>query len=160
MASVIFSLEMSREEITKRMLVCRVRREAHQAHQGPHGPQRLGAARRNGRARREGAAVHRRQPQHVAHGDPRQVPPPQAAARPQARGDRLPAAHELRHEGRVAPARGLASSRARSSCSPRRSTSPSSRSRSSTVAPSSAATRSPCSPTCVSPAQSSKTPTS
>ena len=34
-------------------------------------------------------------PEHVADGDPRQVPPAQAAARPQARRHRLPAADEL-----------------------------------------------------------------
>ena len=54
-----------------------------------------------------GAAVHRRQPEHVADGDPRQVPPAQAAARPQARRHRLPAADELGQARRVAPAGGL-----------------------------------------------------
>jgi HAMP domain-containing protein len=44
------------------------------------------------------AAVHRRLAQHVAHGDPGQVPPAQAAARPQARDHRLPPADELRQK--------------------------------------------------------------
>ena len=96
MASVIFSLEMSREEITKRMLSAESKVKLTEAHQRPHGSQRLGAARADGRARCEGATVHRRQPQHVAHGDPRKVPPPQAAARPQVGGDRLPATYEFR----------------------------------------------------------------
>ena len=58
-----------------------------------------------------------------------------------------------------APAGGLASSPASSSCWPRSCRSPSSRCPSSTVVPSSAPTRSRCCPTCVSPARWSRTPT-
>ena len=79
-------------------------------------------------------------PEHDDDGDPGQGPPAQAAPRPAADRDRLPAADDLGQEGRVAASSRSRSSPARSSCWPRSSRSRSSRSPSSTVAPSSAPT--------------------
>ena len=58
----------------------------------------------DGRGRRR-AAVHRRLPEHVDDGDPGQVPPAQAAARPQARHHRLPAADVAAASGSRAASR-------------------------------------------------------
>ena len=53
-----------------------------------------------------GADLHRRLAEPHADGDPREGAPAQAAQRPQARDPRLPAAHDLGPQGRVAPAGG------------------------------------------------------
>ena len=86
------------------------RRGAHPAAEAAPGPargQRLDQdGPHDGRAVRR-AAVHRRQPEHVADGDPGQVPPAQAAPRPQGRDHRLPAADVQRQARRVPPAGGL-----------------------------------------------------
>ena len=66
-----------------------------------------------------GAAVHRRLAEPHADGDPGQGAPAQAAPRPQAGDPRLPAAHDVRPQGRVPPAGGRRSSPGRSSCWPR-----------------------------------------
>ena len=68
-------------------------------------------------------------PEHVDDGDPGQVPPAQAAPRPQARRHRLPAADDARARRSSPASRRSRSSPVRSSCSPRSSRSRSSRSR-------------------------------
>src|SRR5690606_37947323 len=54
-----------------------------------------------------GAAVRRRFSEPHHDGDPRQGPPAQTAPRSQARRGRLPAADDLRQEGRIPPAGSL-----------------------------------------------------
>ena len=99
-----------------------------EAAQRPDGRGRLGQDRRDHGQDLRGAAVHRRLPEHVADGDPRQVPPPQAAPRPQARGHRLPAADVVAASASSPASRRSRSSPVRSSCWPRSSRSRSSRS--------------------------------
>ena len=85
MATCIFSLEMSRNEITMRLLSAEARVPLHHMRTGKLTDDdwtRL--ARRMGEVVQR-AAVHRRLTEHVDDGDPGQVPAPQAAARPQAR---------------------------------------------------------------------------
>ena len=159
MATCIFSLEMSRNEITMRLLSAEARVPLHHMRTGQLTDDdwtRL--ARRMGEVVRR-AAVHRRLAEHVDDGDPGQVPPAQAAPRPQARHHRLPAADVRAASGSRAASRRSPSSPGRSSCWPRSSRSRSSRSPSSTVAPSSAPTRSRRCPTFASPGRSSRTPT-
>jgi replicative DNA helicase len=79
MASVVFSLEMSKTEITMRLLSAEAQIQLQHMRKGTmrdddwnNGwPRRWAGVRR--------AAVHRRLAQHVAHGDPGQVPAAQAA---------------------------------------------------------------------------------
>ena len=99
MATVLFSLEMGRNEITMRLLSAEARvplqHDAHRADErrrlGPAGP-----ADERGRGR---AAVHRRLAEHVADGDQGQVPSAEAAERPEVRHHRLPAADVLAQAG-------------------------------------------------------------
>jgi hypothetical protein len=84
--TVVFSLEMGRNEITMRLLSAEARADERRR-LGPAGP-----ADERGRGR---AAVHRRLAEHVAYGDQGQVPSAQAATRPQAGDHRLPAADVL-----------------------------------------------------------------
>ena len=77
-------LEMSRNEITMRLLSAEAKIALHAHAQGHDERRRLDqAGPHDGRGQR-GAAVHRRQPEHDDDGDPGQVPPAQAAPRPQA----------------------------------------------------------------------------
>ena len=97
--AVIFSLEMSRNEITMRLLSAEARVALHHMRTGQLSDDdwtRL--ARRIERGRRR-PAIHRRLAEHVDDGDPGQVPPAQAAARPEAGRHRLPAADELAASG-------------------------------------------------------------
>ena len=89
---MIFSLEMSRNEITMRLLSAEARVPLQNMRNGTDARGGLDpAGAHDGRGLR-GPAVHRRLPEHVADGDPGEVPAAQAAARPQARRHRLPAA--------------------------------------------------------------------
>ena len=91
--TVVFSLEMGRNEITMRLAVGRgAGADAHHAHRADE-RRGLGTSRQADERGRGRAAVHRRLAEHVADGDPGQVPSAEAAARPQARDHRLPAAH-------------------------------------------------------------------
>jgi replicative DNA helicase len=96
LTSVVFSLEMSKSEIVMRLLSAepdeRRRLDSH------------GAAHERDQ---RGAAVHRRLAQPHADGDPRQGAPAQAAPRPQADHPRLPAADDVRPQGRVPAAGGV-----------------------------------------------------
>ena len=159
-ASVIFSLEMSREEITKRMLAAESGVKLTRLTKGPMGPndwQRLAAT----AARVSKAPLFiDDSPQHVAHGDPRQVPPSQAATRPGSGRGRLPAAHEFGAQGRVTPARGQ---RVLASAQVARQGNLGARHRDLAVEPwrrSSAKRSGRCFRTCANPARSSKMPTS
>ncbi|MGX1251593.1 hypothetical protein RKD48_004104 [Streptomyces ambofaciens] len=94
--SVIFSLEMGRNEIAMRLLSAEgPRRAAPHAVRHDDGrrldPAGAPDARRVGRA-----ALHRRLPEPVDDGDPRQVPSSQTAQRPQAGRHRLPPADAVR----------------------------------------------------------------
>ena len=107
LTSVIFSLEMSKSEITMRLLSAEAKIPLNNIRKGPMTDEdwnKLGP--QDGPGLR-GADVHRRQPQHDDDGDPRQGSPAQAAPRPEADRDRLPAADDERQEGRVAAGRGL-----------------------------------------------------
>ena len=95
LTSVIFSLEMARNEIVMRLMSAEAQVPLAHMRSGTMSDadwQKL--ARKSGRDRR-GADVHRRLAEHVDDGDPGQVPAAEAEARPAA-GDRgLPAAHEF-----------------------------------------------------------------
>src|SRR5690625_2245299 len=106
MASVIFSLEMDKTEIHAPAVGRSPGADEPHARRF-HGRPRLAGDGPRHEPHRRCAAVHGRLGEHVADGDPRQVPSAEAEARPAARGDRLPAADELGQEGRIAPAGGL-----------------------------------------------------
>ncbi|GAA3410346.1 hypothetical protein GCM10018952_14450 [Streptosporangium vulgare] len=107
MTTVVFSLEMSRNEITMRLLSAEARVALHAMRSGTNDRRRLGqAGPEDGRGGR-GPAVHRRLAQHVDDGDQGQVPSSQAAQRPAVRHHRLPAADVLAEEDREPPERGL-----------------------------------------------------
>ena len=80
---------------------------------------RLDDDRLDARPHQRRAPLHRRQPEHDAGRDPREVPPPQAARGSEDGRHRLPAAHDERQARRVAPAGGRRSSPVRSSSSRR-----------------------------------------
>ena len=107
LASVIFSLEMTRNEITMRLLSAEARIPLNHMRNGHMTDDDWQQARPQDGRGLLGAAVHRRQPEHDDDGDPGQGPPAQAAPRPAADRHRLPAADDVGQEGRVPPARGL-----------------------------------------------------
>ncbi len=75
--------------------------------QGEHGRRGLDAVRPHDGFHQRGTALHRRLPEHVAHGDPVEVPAPEAAGGPETGHRRLPPAHDVRQARRIAPAGGL-----------------------------------------------------
>ncbi len=95
LAAAFFSLEMSRNEITMRLLSAEARRRR----LDPAGPPDERGLR--------GAAVHRRLAEHVHDGDQGQVPAAQTAARPAPGSHRLSAADDLGQTGGKPPGRGL-----------------------------------------------------
>jgi replicative DNA helicase len=101
MATAVFSLEMSRTEITMRILSAEATIQLQDLRKGTEEPGPVEQARADHGQDLRQPAVHRRQPEHVADGDPGQVPPAQAAAQPQDGRHRLPPADELGQEGRV-----------------------------------------------------------
>ena len=104
--AIFFSLEMGRSEIAMRLLAAEASIAHAQPAQGQHGAARLDQDRQRPRPDRRRPALHRRQPEHDPGRDPRQVPPAQPAGRAEDGRHRLPAADDLRQEGRVAPAGG------------------------------------------------------
>ena len=106
LTSVIFSLEMSRTEITMRLLSAEARIPLHHMRNGKMSDDDWQAGPQDGRGVR-GAALHRRLAQHDDDGDPGQGAAAQAAPRPAADHHRLPAADDVGQEGRVAAAGGL-----------------------------------------------------
>ena len=106
LTSVIFSLEMARNEIVMRLLSAEAQVPLAHMRSGTMSDADWQKLARKIRGDRRGADVHRRLAEHVDDGDPRQVPAAEAEARP-APGDRgLPAADELGEEGGVPPAGG------------------------------------------------------
>ena len=106
MTSAVFSLEMSKSEIVMRLLSAeaRIRLVGHACR--PDERRRLDAHGAADERDQRGADLHRRLAEPHAHGDPREGAPAQAAQRPQAGDPRLPAAHDVGPQGRVAPAGG------------------------------------------------------
>ena len=78
-ATVMFSLEMSRNELTMRLLSAEARVPLHAMRTGQMGEEDWTRLARRMSEVVERAAVHRRLAEHVDDGDPGQVPPPQAA---------------------------------------------------------------------------------
>ncbi len=106
-ATAVFSLEMSRSEITMRCLSAEAQIQLQDLRKGTIGDAGWKKLARIMGQISDSPLFIDDSPEHVAHGDPGQVPPAQAAAQPQARRHRLPPAHELGQEGRVPPAGGL-----------------------------------------------------
>ena len=107
MASVIFSLEMTRNEITMRLLSAEAKiplNHMRNGHMTDDDWTKL--ARKMGEVSAAPLFIDD-SPEHDDDGDPGQGPPAQAAPRPAADRHRLPAADDLGQEGRVPPARGL-----------------------------------------------------
>ena len=99
LTTAMFSLEMSRNEITMRLLSAEARVPLQAMRTG-----QLGEDDWTRLARRMSEVVDAPlfiddSPEHVDDGDPGQVPPPQAAARPADGDRRLPAAHDLTPAG-------------------------------------------------------------
>ena len=82
LTSVIFSLEMSRNEITMRLLSAEARVPLNHMRKGEMTEDDWNKLVPQDGPGLQRADVHRRQPQHDDDGDPRQGPPPQAAPRP------------------------------------------------------------------------------
>ena len=95
MPSIFFSLEMGRSEIAMRLLSAEASVPLQSMRKGTVRRAGLDEARRDPRPHQRRPALHRRQPQHDAGRDPRQVPPAQAEGRPEARRHRLPAADDV-----------------------------------------------------------------
>jgi replicative DNA helicase len=158
MATVLFSLEMGRNEITMRLLSAESRVPLQTMRTGPDERRRLGPAGPADERGRRRAAVHRRLAEHVDDGDQGQVPSAEAAPRPEVRHHRLPAADVLppRVENRQQEVSDLSRSLkllAKELDVPVVALSQLNR------GPSSAPTRSPCCPICVKAALSNKTRT-
>ena len=110
LTSVIFSLEMSRTEITMRLLSAEAKVPLQNMRKGTMREEDWTRLARTMGEVNNGAVVHRRFAEHVADGDPGEVPAAEAAARPEAGGDRLPAADDLGQAGRSPASRRSASS--------------------------------------------------
>ena len=128
--TIFFSLEMGRSEIAMRLMSAEASVPLQNMRKGTLDSRDWTTIASDARTHQRRPALHRRQPEHDARRDPREVPPAQAAGRAQDGRHRLPAAHDERQAGRVAASRRSASSRVRSSCSRRRSVFRSSRCRS------------------------------
>ena len=106
MPTIFFSLEMGRSEIAMRLMSAEGAIPLQAMRKGTLDSRDWTTiASVRGRHQRC-TALHRRQPEHDARRDPCQVPPAQAARRLEDGRDRLPAAHDQRQAGRVAPAGG------------------------------------------------------
>ena len=119
MTSVIFSLEMSRNEITMRLLSAEARVHLQKLRNGQMGEDDWAKIAATMGKISEAPLFIDDSPEHVADGDPRQVPAAQAAARPQARRHRLPAADVAPASASSPASRRSPSSPVRSSCWPR-----------------------------------------
>ena len=142
LTSVFFSLEMTRSEITMRLLSAEARIPLNHIRNGKMTNEEWDRMARHVGQGVVGADVHRRQPEHDDDGDPGQGPSAQAEARPPVDRHRLHAADDVRQEGRVPSARGLGVLPPDQAAGQGARASRSSRSPSSTVVPSSAPTRS------------------
>ena len=157
----LFTLEMSKSEVTQRLMCSEAKVESQRLRTGKLAAGRLAAPDRRLRQAREGADLRRRHRLDHDDGDPLEGAAAEVArAEPRADHRRLPAADDVRHDRREPRAGGLADlalaegARAR----PRRADPRASRS--SRARSSSATTSGRSSPTCASRARSSRTPTS
>ena len=107
LTSCFFSLEMTRSEITMRLLSAEAKVPLNHIRNGQMNDDDWAKLARKMAEVSVGADVHRRLAQHDDDGDPGQGPPAQAAPRPAADHHRLHAADDVGQEGRVPPARGL-----------------------------------------------------
>ena len=124
LTSVFFSLEMTRSEITMRLLSAEAKVPLNHIRNGNMNDDDWAKLARKMGEVSVGADVHRRLAQHDDDGDPGQGPPAQAAPRPAADRHRLHAADDARAR-RSSPASSRSrSSPARSSCWPRSSSVP------------------------------------
>ena len=104
--SIFFSLEMGRSEIAMRLMSAEAAVPLQAMRKGTLDSRdwtTIAATR--GRIN-DAPALHRRQPEHDARRDPREVPPAQAARRSEDGDHRLPAADDERQARRVPPAGG------------------------------------------------------
>ena len=124
LTSAFFSLEMTRSEITMRLLSAEAKVPLNHIRNGNMNDDDWAKLARKMGEVSVGADVHRRLAEHDDDGDPGQGPPAQAAPRPAADGHRLHAADDARAR-RSSPASSRSrSSPARSSCWPRSSSIP------------------------------------
>ena len=107
MTAVFFSLEMGRNEIAMRLLSAEASIGLQDLRKGTIKDEQWGKIATTMGRLNDAPLFIDDSPEHVADGDPRQVPPPEAEARPQAGGARLPAADELRQARRIPPAGSL-----------------------------------------------------